>query len=55
MPAGKERAVVTALIEAHPYEDPAYDVYERRGDAGLVGRIGTARIGESLASFAERA
>jgi dinuclear metal center YbgI/SA1388 family protein len=39
-PGDRLAGVVTALIAAHPYEEPAYDVYERRGDAGMVGRIG---------------
>lgn len=34
-------AVIAQLVAAHPYEEPAYDVYERRGEAGFVGRIGT--------------
>lgn len=34
-------AVVAALVAGHPYEEPAFDVYERRGDAGLAGRLGT--------------
>jgi len=33
--------VVAALLAAHPYEEPAYDVWDARGNAGLVGRIGT--------------
>lgn len=37
--AGVDR-VVAALVAAHPYEEPAYDVIERRGEAGFVGRIG---------------
>ncbi len=38
--ASRLDAAVAALVAAHPYEEPAYDVYERRGDAGLVGRVG---------------
>jgi dinuclear metal center YbgI/SA1388 family protein len=33
-------SVVAALVAAHPYEEPAYDVYERRGDAAMLGRQG---------------
>lgn len=33
-------SVVAALVGAHPYEEPAFDVFERRGDAGFVGRVG---------------
>lgn len=39
-PAGRRDAVVAALRNNHPYEEPAYDVYERSGDAGLIGRVG---------------
>ncbi len=47
--------VLAALVAAHPYEEPAYDVYERRGEAGLVGRIGRAPAGTTLAKLAARA
>lgn len=39
-PADAVDAVVAALVGAHPYEEPAYDVYERRGDAAMLGRQG---------------
>jgi dinuclear metal center YbgI/SA1388 family protein len=39
-PASRVDAVVAALVASHPYEEPAYDVVERRGDAGFVGRLG---------------
>jgi dinuclear metal center YbgI/SA1388 family protein len=39
-PRSRESAVLAALVAAHPYEEPAYDVYERRGELGQVGRIG---------------
>ncbi len=39
-PASRLDAVVAALAAAHPYEEPAFDVYERRGDAGFIGRVG---------------
>jgi dinuclear metal center YbgI/SA1388 family protein len=32
--------VVAALVAAHPYEEPAYDVIETRSNAGFVGRVG---------------
>jgi hypothetical protein len=28
-PSDRQAAVIAALREAHPYEEPAYDVYER--------------------------
>ncbi len=41
-PAARVDGVVAALVAAHPADEPAYDVYERRGDAGFVGRVGDA-------------
>jgi dinuclear metal center YbgI/SA1388 family protein len=40
-PAGRVDRVVAALLAVHPYEEPAYDVWDARGNAGLLGRIGT--------------
>jgi dinuclear metal center YbgI/SA1388 family protein len=54
-PLDREDAVLAALVAAHPYEEPAYDVYDRRGDASLLGRVGTAPGGTTLASLAARA
>jgi hypothetical protein len=49
-------AVVAALLEAHPYEEPAYDVVEL-ADPGRSA-TGTGRVGEveptALRAFAER-
>jgi dinuclear metal center YbgI/SA1388 family protein len=53
-PAARMEEVVSALVSAHPYEEPAYDVYERRGDAGLIGRIGRVRGTLTLAGLVER-
>lgn len=39
-PGRRIDAVVAALVAAHPYEEPSFDVVDRRGDAGFVGRIG---------------
>lgn len=39
-PAGRVDAVVTALVAAHPYDEPAYDVVPTRSNAGFVGRVG---------------
>ncbi len=43
-------AVVSALVGAHPYEEPAFDLYEVRSNLGFVGRVGT--LGEAM-SFEE--
>lgn len=52
-PKGAEAAVLAALVAAHPYEEPAYDVYDRRGDAAMVGRVGRAAE-PGLAALRER-
>ena len=52
-PKAAEAHVLAALVAAHPYEEPAYDVYDRRGDAGVVGRIGRA-VDATLAALRER-
>ncbi|HEX8960199.1 MAG TPA: Nif3-like dinuclear metal center hexameric protein [Geobacteraceae bacterium] len=47
-------AAVAALVKAHPYEEPAYDLYPllNRGEASGLGRIGTLPEETSLAEFA---
>lgn len=56
-PRNLRGAVVTAMREAHPYEEPAFDVLEL---AELPGRSGHGRVGRlaepmTLRGFAERA
>jgi dinuclear metal center YbgI/SA1388 family protein len=34
-------AVIRALVEAHPYETPTFDVYSVESTAAMIGRIGT--------------
>lgn len=56
-PAEKESAVIAALMAAHSYEEPAYDIYplaSRRRDAG-VGRVGDLGAPATLAELAARA
>ena len=53
-PAAREDAVLHALVAAHPYEEPAYDVYDRRGELGQIGRIGVAPSGLDLEGLAAR-
>lgn len=54
MPRERRAEVVRALVAAHPYEEPAYDVVELAD--GRVAATGTGRIGtiarQSLAEFA---
>ena len=40
LPRSRLDRVVAALAAAHPYEEPAYDVYSAEANAGFVGRIG---------------
>lgn len=40
-PRSREAAVVAALVTAHPYEEPAFDVYDVRSNQALIGRIGS--------------
>lgn len=54
-PRSREAEIVAALVAAHPYEQPVYDVYDRRGDSGMAGRIGRIQGDETLAAFVERA
>jgi dinuclear metal center YbgI/SA1388 family protein len=56
LPRRRRVEVVRALRQAHPYETPAYDVYELASipsDRGL-GRIGELAAPESLADFTAR-
>lgn len=56
LPRGRRAAVVRALLDAHPYEEPAFHVTEL-ADPGVT-LTGTGRIGhvpeQSLAEFADR-
>jgi dinuclear metal center YbgI/SA1388 family protein len=55
LPRRKRRAVVEALIAAHSYEEPAYDIYELAAlpsDRG-GGRIGVLEASLPLSSFAQ--
>jgi dinuclear metal center YbgI/SA1388 family protein len=46
--------IVAAMLAAHPYEEPAYDVYARRGDAGAIGRVGRLEPALRLGDLRER-
>lgn len=52
-PAASRDRVVAALVAAHPYEEPAYDVYETVSNAGFVGRIGSLPPGTTLGDVVE--
>lgn len=58
LPRARREAVVGALLEAHPYETPAYDVVELADVPGSTGR-GHGRVGAlsaptTLRAFAEQ-
>ena len=56
LPRARRAAVVAALRAAHPYEEPAFDVFEQAdlpSSRGL-GRIGTLPAAEPLRAFADR-
>ncbi len=40
-PASRRDAVVAALAAVHPYEQPAFDVYDVVSNTGFIGRIGS--------------
>lgn len=56
VPARLQSDVVRALIEAHPYEEPAYDIYplELEGSVQGLGRIGQLQQPVPLQELAQR-
>ncbi len=40
--AAQRDAVLRALIAAHPYEEPVFDVYRAVGNLGMAGRVGAS-------------
>jgi dinuclear metal center YbgI/SA1388 family protein len=56
LPRGRREAVVAALRATHPYEEPAFDVFELADLASSrgLGRIGTLPEPEPLSAFAAR-
>ena len=54
-PATIQSKVIRAVIKAHPYEEPAYDIYplENKGEIVGLGRIGELREEMSLKEFAD--
>ncbi len=57
LPRWRRIDVVQALLATHPYEEPAYDVYELASHPGSrgIGRIGTLDSPEPLSRFVHRA
>ncbi|HHY72986.1 MAG TPA: Nif3-like dinuclear metal center hexameric protein [Bacillus bacterium] len=54
-PASIQNKVVSALLKAHPYEEPAYDIYplDNKGQSLGLGRIGYLNKEMTLKEFAE--
>lgn len=53
--ADNERQVIEAMLDAHPYEEVAYDLYplDLKGDTFGLGRIGMLEKTTTLETFAE--
>ncbi|MFC5703640.1 Nif3-like dinuclear metal center hexameric protein [Cohnella faecalis] len=56
VPDSVRKAVVSAMLKAHPYEEVAYDLYpmDLKGRSFGLGRVGKLASAESLDAFAER-
>ncbi len=56
LPPGRRAAVVAAMRAAHPYEEPAFDVFELADlpSARGLGRIGSLPVPEPLHAFTDR-
>ncbi|MFD0048319.1 Nif3-like dinuclear metal center hexameric protein [Actinomycetes bacterium NPDC127524] len=54
-PEDLEKRVLSAMLKAHPYEEPAYDIYalENKGETLGLGRVGTLQQDMTLREFAE--
>jgi putative NIF3 family GTP cyclohydrolase 1 type 2 len=52
-PRSRRDRVVAALVASHPYEEPAYDVYDTAANAGFIGRCGEIEP-TPLGEFADR-
>jgi len=54
IPVNKEKKIVSAMLKAHPYEEPAYDIYElsQKGKVLGLGKIGELENPMDLQEFA---
>ena len=52
LPSSATEAVVSALVASHPYDEPAFDVYATRANAGFVGRVGVLGHPTALGALA---
>ena len=53
-PARLRDAVIEAVVAVHPYEEPAFDIYDVQSNTGLFGRSGHCPGTPALAEFAAR-
>ncbi|MDT8861767.1 Nif3-like dinuclear metal center hexameric protein [Alkalihalobacillus sp. MEB130] len=55
IPAHLQNKVIKSIIKAHPYEEPAYDIYplDNKGEVLGLGRIGKLETAMPLGEFAE--
>ncbi|ADH99844.1 Nif3-like dinuclear metal center hexameric protein [Salisediminibacterium selenitireducens] len=55
IPGSIQKKVIRAMLDAHPYEEPAYDVYPlaNQGEVFGLGRIGYLKDGMTLDAFAD--
>ncbi|UCG41075.1 MAG: Nif3-like dinuclear metal center hexameric protein [Acidimicrobiia bacterium] len=55
VPPGRAESVIRALLAAHPYEEPAYDLIAIEGPARFIGRVGrtSTSVGALAADLAE--
>jgi dinuclear metal center YbgI/SA1388 family protein len=54
VPAARRNGVIRALVAAHPYEEPAFDVYPVSGNLGLIGRVGRAADDATLQTMIDQ-
>ncbi|MFC5532145.1 Nif3-like dinuclear metal center hexameric protein [Cohnella yongneupensis] len=56
VPQSVRKAVISAMLKAHPYEEVAYDLYsmDLKGRSFGLGRVGLLPTPETLDEFAER-
>jgi dinuclear metal center YbgI/SA1388 family protein len=56
IPSHLQKKVISSILKAHPYEEPAFDIYplENNGEVIGLGRIGVLEKEISLADFTEQ-
>ena len=54
VPKPLEGTAIAALVAAHPYDEPPFDLYEVRANLGLIGRVGTIDRPQPVGEFSDR-